>query len=79
MTNKALVKVYLKPSASAGSLDGEMTGSGGASAPAAPPPPSVPKYFFNVGSVDSFERKMEEAQEALGISIGDEVSRPCLL
>ncbi len=31
------------------------------------------KYHFQVGSVDSFERKMEEAQEALGISLGEEV------
>jgi AFG3 family protein len=25
------------------------------------------KFFFNIGSVDSFERKMEEAQDILGI------------
>lgn len=36
-------------------------------------PQSVYKYNFQVGSVDSFERKMEEAQEALGISLGEEV------
>ena len=34
-------------------------------------------YFFHIGSVDSFERKMEEAQEALGITLGEEVgARP---
>ena len=27
---------------------------------------AVYKYYFNVGSVDSFERKMEDAQEDLG-------------
>ena len=32
-----------------------------------PAPPSVYKYCFNIGSIDSFERKMEEAQEDLGI------------
>ena len=30
--------------------------------------PTVYRYFFNVGSVDSFERKMEDAQEDLGWS-----------
>ena len=25
------------------------------------------KYYFNIGSVESFEEKLEEAQEALGI------------
>ncbi|KAJ8533193.1 hypothetical protein K7X08_016082 [Anisodus acutangulus] len=29
------------------------------------------KYFFNIGSVDSFEEKLEEAQEALGIDSHD--------
>uniref|UniRef100_A0A8R7PWZ7 AAA+ ATPase domain-containing protein n=1 Tax=Triticum urartu TaxID=4572 RepID=A0A8R7PWZ7_TRIUA len=29
--------------------------------------PSKYKYYFNIGSVDSFEEKLEEAQEALGI------------
>ncbi|KAM5560151.1 ATP-dependent zinc metalloprotease FTSH 10, mitochondrial [Rosa sericea] len=29
------------------------------------------KYYFNIGSVDSFEEKLEEAQEALGIDRHD--------
>ncbi|KAL3140183.1 ATP-dependent zinc metalloprotease FTSH 10, mitochondrial [Trebouxia sp. C0009 RCD-2024] len=29
-------------------------------------PASLHKYSFNIGSIDSFDRKMEEAQEALG-------------
>jgi AFG3 family protein len=29
------------------------------------------KYYFNIGSVDSFEEKLEEAQEALGIDSHD--------
>jgi len=29
-------------------------------------PQSQHKYSFNIGSIDSFDRKMEEAQEALG-------------
>ncbi|KAL2471274.1 ATP-dependent zinc metalloprotease FTSH 10 [Abeliophyllum distichum] len=31
------------------------------------------KYYFNIGSVDSFEEKLEEAQEALGIDSHDYV------
>ncbi|XP_062171411.1 ATP-dependent zinc metalloprotease FTSH 10, mitochondrial-like isoform X1 [Alnus glutinosa] len=31
------------------------------------------KYFFNIGSVESFEEKLEEAQEALGIDSHDYV------
>lgn len=35
--------------------------------------PSKYKYFFNIGSVDSFEEKLEEAQETLGIDSHDHV------
>jgi AFG3 family protein len=35
--------------------------------------PSKYKYFFNIGSVDSFEEKLEEAQETLGIDSHDYV------
>ena len=38
-----------------------------------PAAPSVYKFFFNIGSIDSFERKMEDAQEDLGISPTDYV------
>ena len=31
------------------------------------------KYYFNIGSVESFEEKLEEAQEALGIDPHDRV------
>lgn len=31
------------------------------------------KYYFNIGSIDSFERKMEEAEESLGHSPDDYV------
>ncbi|KAK6935832.1 AAA ATPase, AAA+ lid domain [Dillenia turbinata] len=31
------------------------------------------KYYFNIGSVESFEEKLEEAQEALGIDSHDHV------
>ena len=45
-----------------GALDGMQTGL----PPQGQGPPAVHKYSFNVGSVDSFERKLEEAQEDLG-------------
>lgn len=35
------------------------------------PAPSRCKYYFNIGSVDSFEEKLEEAQEAMGIDPHD--------
>ena len=30
-------------------------------------PGATYRFYFNIGSVDSFERKMEEAQEDLGL------------
>jgi hypothetical protein len=76
VSNKSLVKVFVRTGAPSLDADGQLQGGGGAGngRPAAPgQPQSVYKYFFHVGSVDSFERKMEEAQEALGISLGEEV------
>ena len=80
VSNKNLVKVYVRSSAPSmgaeGSLrSGTVDGSAGSGAVRVPPgqPPSVYKYYFHIGSVDSFERKMEEAQEALGITLGEEV------
>ncbi|WVZ68223.1 hypothetical protein U9M48_017186 [Paspalum notatum var. saurae] len=65
VSNKSVAKVYVKRSASSNQgqdgdihirtshLPGRET-------------PSKYKYYFNIGSVDSFEEKLEEAQEALG-------------
>ena len=36
-------------------------------------PQSQHKYSFNIGSIDSFDRKMEEAQEALGFDSNEYV------
>lgn len=87
VSNKNLVKVYVRSSAPSMDAEGSLrtgTGaesSGGSSRNLPGQPPSVQKYFFHIGSVDSFERKMEEAQEALGISLGEEVppSHACQL
>lgn len=43
-------------------------GTGGAgTGPLGGPKGGVYKFYFNIGSVDSFEHAMEEAQEALGV------------
>ncbi|CAO2182375.1 unnamed protein product [Urochloa humidicola] len=65
VSNKSVAKVYVRssPSSNQGQdgdihittshLPGRQT-------------PSKYKYYFNIGSIDSFEEKLEEAQEALG-------------
>ena len=68
LTCSAGPQVYVRVGASprsAGDLapDSEMEPSTSASPRGAP---SQHKYSFNIGSLESFERKMEEAQEALG-------------
>jgi AFG3 family protein len=45
-------------------------GSGAAGAPGQPGSSGQYKFYFNIGSIDSFERKMEEAQEDLGWAPG---------
>lgn len=84
VSNKNLVKVYVRGSAPSmdaeGSLRSGTDGSAGGGAVKVQPgqAPSGYKYFFHIGSVDSFERKMEEAQEALGITLGEEVGLSCM-
>ncbi|KAH7416190.1 hypothetical protein KP509_14G079600 [Ceratopteris richardii] len=55
--NKNVARVYLKPVPSQPNDNRRVSSSdqGGY------------KYYFHIGSVDSFERKLEEAQESLGI------------
>ncbi|CAO2195221.1 unnamed protein product [Urochloa humidicola] len=65
VSNKSVAKVYVRSSPSSNQgQDGDIhiTTShlpGGQT-------PSKYKYYFNIGSIDSFEEKLEEAQEALG-------------
>ena len=74
--NKNTARVYVRTSGSgggsgvAGQTDGGMQPSGTA---APGQSPSQYKYYFNVGSIDSFERKMEEAQQSFGLGLGEEV------
>ncbi|KXG33679.1 hypothetical protein SORBI_3003G352900 [Sorghum bicolor] len=65
VAKKSVAKVYVRSSPSSNqSQDGNihittshLPGTGS---------PSKYKYYFNIGSVDSFEEKLEEAQQALG-------------
>ncbi|CAI9098252.1 OLC1v1034867C1 [Oldenlandia corymbosa var. corymbosa] len=63
VSNKSVAKVYVKDPQSASNRttdDGAQVGT----------PRNVGsryKYYFTIGSVESFEEKLEEAQEALGI------------
>ncbi|VFQ71263.1 unnamed protein product [Cuscuta campestris] len=67
VSNKSVAKVYIKISAPSTNQSGsdavfsqgpETNGKRSA---------SQYRYYFNIGSVESFEEKLEEAQEALGI------------
>ncbi|KAG0606378.1 hypothetical protein M758_9G136400 [Ceratodon purpureus] len=74
VTNKSLAKVYVYSGSQQGA---QARGSGGANAdegiedvhtdsrPQSGRSNSVYKYYFNIGSIDSFERKLEDAQDAL--------------
>ncbi|KAK3034274.1 hypothetical protein RJ639_032209, partial [Escallonia herrerae] len=67
VTNKTVAKVYVKSSPSntnqtndeiiQGPMDGTPAKGNG----------SQYKYYFNIGSIDSFEEKLDGAQQALGI------------
>ena len=63
VSNKTQAKVYVHATpAAAGS---QRPGFNAAAGPGGSQ--SSLKYYFNIGSLDSFERKMEDAQELLGI------------
>lgn len=62
-------RVNLPPPPTSANPFGGVFGSGGASAgPGGPPPGQVhAPYYFNIGSVDNFERKLETVQRDLNI------------
>ncbi|CAH1418578.1 unnamed protein product [Lactuca virosa] len=68
VTNKSVAKVYVKSSlpntiqSSEEGVQGPNSSDVGSRGNG-----SHYKYYFNIGSVDTFEEKLEEAQEALGI------------
>ncbi|KAE8704526.1 ATP-dependent zinc metalloprotease FTSH 3 [Hibiscus syriacus] len=67
VSNKSVAKVYVRSSP----RDANQTTDDVVEAPTNGGPArrktSQYKYYFNIGSVESFEEKLEEAQEALGI------------
>ena len=75
--NKNTARVYVRTSGSGGGgggMAGQTDGGMQPSATAAPgQAPSQYKFYFNIGSIDSFERKMEEAQQSFGLGLGEEV------
>ncbi|XP_028073809.1 ATP-dependent zinc metalloprotease FTSH 3, mitochondrial-like [Camellia sinensis] len=71
VSNKSVAKVYVRSSphnqTSNDVVEGPVVQG------PADPSKSQYKYYFNIGSVESFEEKLEEAQEALGIDSHDYV------
>lgn len=71
VSNKSVAKVYVRSSphnqTSVDDFQGPVSGG------AAKGHGGQYKYYFNIGSVESFEEKLEEAQEALGIDPHDYV------
>ncbi|KAL4558217.1 hypothetical protein LXL04_036415 [Taraxacum kok-saghyz] len=71
ISNKSVAKVYVRNTPRNQSTDSTMEGTS-IDSPARVNT-SQYKYYFNIGSVESFEEKLEEAQEALGIDSHDYV------
>ncbi|KAF8102736.1 hypothetical protein N665_0196s0029 [Sinapis alba] len=69
VSNKSVAKVYVRstPRDQQTTQDVVIQGNGNAQGIPVKRTGGQYKYYFNIGSVDSFEEKLEEAQEALGI------------
>ncbi|XP_060176482.1 ATP-dependent zinc metalloprotease FTSH 10, mitochondrial-like isoform X2 [Lycium barbarum] len=67
VSNKSVAKVYVRSSAPGITQTGDDTVQGPTSGTDGRRNTGHYKYYFNIGSVESFEEKLEEAQEALGI------------
>ncbi|CAH2038658.1 unnamed protein product [Thlaspi arvense] len=65
VSNKSVAKVYVRSSPK--SQTSEEVVQGPANGVPAKGRGGQYKYYFNIGSVESFEEKLEEAQEALGV------------
>ncbi|KAM7522173.1 hypothetical protein LguiA_012075 [Lonicera macranthoides] len=76
VSNKSVAKVYVRSSprnqTSSDAVEGPMV-QGSVNGTPTKGNTSQYKYYFNIGSVESFEEKLEEAQEALGIDSHDYV------
>ncbi|KAF5930849.1 hypothetical protein HYC85_031722 [Camellia sinensis] len=71
VSNKSVAKVYVR-SSPRNQTSNDVVEGPVVQGPA-DPSKSQYKYYFNIGSVESFEEKLEEAQEALGIDSHDYV------
>ncbi|KAJ8537777.1 hypothetical protein K7X08_014317 [Anisodus acutangulus] len=67
VTNKSVAKVYVRSSPTGPNQIGDDTVQGPVTGRNDRLNTSQYKYYFNIGSVESFEEKLEEAQEALRI------------
>lgn len=67
VTNKSVAKVYVRSSAPSPDQIGDDAVQGPVAGRNDRRNTSLYKYYFNIGSVESFEEKLEEAQEALRI------------
>lgn len=71
VSNKSVAKVYVRSSPRSQTSDEVVEGT--INGTAARGKGGEYKYFFNIGSVENFEEKLEDAQEALGIDPHDYV------
>ncbi|XP_016477318.1 ATP-dependent zinc metalloprotease FTSH 10, mitochondrial [Nicotiana tabacum] len=67
VANKSVAKVYVRSSAPGINQTGDDTVQGPTNGTNGGRNTGQYKYYFNIGSVESFEEKLEEAQEAWGI------------
>ncbi|KDP35648.1 hypothetical protein JCGZ_09086 [Jatropha curcas] len=73
VSNKSVAKVYVRNSPKNGSPTSDDEIQSPANGTPSRRNDSHYKYYFNIGSVETFEEKLEEAQEALGIDPHDYV------
>ncbi|PIA54714.1 hypothetical protein AQUCO_00900944v1 [Aquilegia coerulea] len=71
VSNKSVAKVYVRSSPKIGDQRNSDIVQGPTDGGPARGNSGQYKYYFNIGSVESFEEKLEEAQEALGIDTHD--------
>ncbi|XP_010542637.1 PREDICTED: ATP-dependent zinc metalloprotease FTSH 10, mitochondrial-like [Tarenaya hassleriana] len=71
VTNKSVAKVYVRSSPKNQTTEDVVQGPGNGISSKGHS--GQYKFYFNIGSVESFEEKLEEAQEALGIDPHDYV------
>lgn len=73
ITNKSVAKVFVKSTPSNVNETIDDVSQGPVNGSPDKRNRSQYKYYFNIGSVESFEEKLEEAQEALGLDPHDYV------